>query len=119
MQMVRTSLIAAALLMTPAIATPQLTQAERENAMTRLFTGTLVDVDCPKTDPQASCDASPATRVFALVTTEGTFRLDGTGNRMAAEQIQKNKNKGKVSAQVKGVLENNVIRAESVTVSPS
>jgi hypothetical protein len=81
------------------------------------WSGSIVDADCKASQADATCEVSPGSNNFGLVTSEGAFaRFDDKGNDLVKSQLQSMKKHGAVQATVKGRLDGDKILVESILI---
>lgn len=115
----KVSLVAAAVALAASFAL-----AQGGEKKTTKFTGYVVDVMCAgmhgseeeaKKHPNA-CSLMPACEKtgFALVVGEKTYKLDGQGNKLAAEALKAAKTRKGLKVDVEGTLEGETLHATSL-----
>jgi hypothetical protein len=90
------------------------------------FSGKLIDATCvAQQQPAASCSATASTTAYAIDVSGKIYKLDDTGNAKAADALKNQANresnpnsteKSATMARVKGTLEGDVIKVESIEV---
>lgn len=91
------------------------------------FNGKLIDASCANQQQTATaaCNPTSSTTAFALDVSGKMYRLDDTGNAKAAEALKSQANresnpdsaeKAAVTARVKGTLEGDIIKVETIQV---
>ena len=91
------------------------------------FTGRLLDANCAVRQANAYCTPNDATTAFALQLAGRTLRLDGAGNRKAADAMKANNNSAdrsrnpdapvtEVTAKIDGTLDRDTLQVDSIEI---
>jgi hypothetical protein len=91
------------------------------------FNGKLIDASCAsQQQATAACAPNSSTTAFALEVSGKVYKLDDTGNSKAAEALKNQANresnpdsaaaKSAVAARVKGTLEGDIIKVDTIEV---
>lgn len=92
--------------------TQQTVQAQSQQS----WTGDLADADCKLQNPADPCVVTDSTSAFGLVSGGQFLPFDAEGNRKAAQAVKKGGGKPSLNVTVKGTLDGDVLKVESIQV---
>lgn len=90
---------------------------EQDADRIQTWTGKFVDANCRTERAEGGCSVNEQTQRFGIQSPDGKLmRLNEKGNEIAQLALKTTKKQGDVRATVKGVLQGDTIRVETVSV---